>query len=82
MVALAFPMEVEGLADGEDLMGDGERISIPSESGEILGRTARDGGVSHALQRTPTGYRLLMLLSRAALEKTEGRRCRCILLSI
>jgi hypothetical protein len=70
VVALAFPIDVSGLSEGEDLVNDQTLIVIQSQDGEVW-RSARPD--SDALQRLPEGYRLLMRLNRSALEKTKDR---------
>jgi hypothetical protein len=70
-VALAFPIDVLGLGEGEDLISDQARITIHGEDRDIWRSVRPDG--SDALQRTPDGYRLLMLVNRSALDKTKDR---------
>jgi len=71
VVLLAFPIDVLGLNEGEDLISDQTRIAIQSKEGEIWRSARLDSSVS--LQRTLEGYRLLMLMNRSALEKTKDR---------
>jgi hypothetical protein len=71
VVALAFPIDVLGLDEGEDLIGDEALIAIQGDSGETWSSARRDG--SEVFQHVPDGYRLLILVGRSAIEKTKDR---------
>jgi hypothetical protein len=72
-VALAIPVDVSGLGEGQDLISDQVRISIVSESG---GTWSRSGDASDNLEHVPGGYRLLLRIDRAVLDGANGRPVR------
>lgn len=68
VIPLSIPVDVAGLAEGQDLISDEVRIAIGNESGEMWSREGKD-----YLRHEPNGYRVTTLVDRAAFEKANGR---------
>jgi hypothetical protein len=68
VVALAIPVDVAGLGEGQDVISDEVRIAIGDERGEIWSREGQD-----YLQHEPNGYRVTTLVGRAVFERSKGR---------
>jgi len=70
VVALAIPVDVSGLGEGQDLISDDVRIVVENDSGELWSPKRI---VPDFLQHVPDGYRLTTLVDRAVFEKAKGR---------
>ncbi len=72
-IALSLPMEVAGLALGQEVMTDETELIVQTEDGQ-----ARDLGqsISCTLQHWPSGYRQILYVDRTVYEKARGRPVR------
>jgi hypothetical protein len=70
-VALAIPIGVSGLGEGQDVITDEVRMVIETESGQKWSPQRKD-----YLEHVPDGYRLTPLVDRAVFEKAKGHAVR------
>ena len=72
-IALALPMEVAGLGQGQDVMTDETELIVETEDGHAQDL---DQSIGSSLQRWPSGYRQILNVGRTVYEKSKGRPVR------